>query len=250
MERERIMSIKIKKQIVFKIFIIAVLNVVFSGYLLTDLNSSKNDNIIQSIFGSISVECSSNIILVMVKAIPMIVFFSWIVNKYISELKDNFIYIFLRTSNRENCLQKTVIKTFLSIFIYEFFVITTGLIIFIAPRGNREISVDNVCILLVVNTLQMFMIALISNMLVLFKSEVVANLGNIILTTTPLIVVGVLYEERLSFTNFAKWFPLNLGNYTFLNSMKENVTSILAMLIISCGLYFITVHKLKKYELL
>lgn len=244
------MNTKINKQFLSRIFLLAVMNVLFSGYLFSDLNSFKNDRIIHFLFGSISVECSSNIILVMFKVIPIILFLSWVVNKYISELKDNFLYIFLRTNNRELCLKKNMVKIFISIFLYELFVMLIMLIFFIAPRESKEISVINLVVLLIINTLQLFMLAMISNMLVLFKSEVVCNLGNIILTTAPLVIVGALYEERKQWIIFAKWFPLNLGNYVYLNSMKENIISILLMIVINFVLYYATAYRLKKYELL
>lgn len=244
------MNTKINKQFLSRIFLLAVMNVLFSGYLFSDLNSFKNDRIIHFLFGSISVECSSNIILVMFKVIPIILFLSWVVNKYISELKDNFLYIFLRTNNRELCLKKNMVKIFISIFLYEIFVMLIMLIFFIAPRESKEISVINLVVLLIINTLQLFMLAMISNMLVLFKSEVVCNLGNIILTTAPLVIVGALYEERKQWIIFAKWFPLNLGNYVYLNSMKENIISILLMIVINFVLYYATAYRLKKYELL
>lgn len=244
------MNTKINKQFLSRIFLLAVMNVLFSGYLFSDLNSFKNDRIIHFLFGSISVECSSNIILVMFKVIPIILFLSWVVNKYISELKDNFLYIFLRTNNRELCLKKNMVKIFISIFLYEIFVMLIMLIFFIAPRESKDISVINLVVLLIINTLQLFMLAMISNMLVLFKSEVVCNLGNIILTTAPLVIVGALYEERKQWIIFAKWFPLNLGNYVYLNSMKENIISILLMIVINFVLYYATAYRLKKYELL
>ncbi|SDY79433.1 hypothetical protein SAMN02910414_02395 [Lachnobacterium bovis DSM 14045] len=161
-----------------------------------------------------------------------------------------FLYIFLRTNNRELCLKKNMVKIFISIFLYEIFVMLIMLIFFIAPRESKEISVINLVVLLIINTLQLFMLAMISNMLVLFKSEVVCNLGNIILTTAPLVIVGALYEERKQWIIFAKWFPLNLGNYVYLNSMKENIISILLMIVINFVLYYATAYGLKKYELL
>lgn len=246
------MKNKINKTTLRNICVVALIHFIFSmyySYLKIGSELIKSPDFLKLSAGGIQVEDSSNLFFLILYVAPKCLFFLWITNSFVKDLKSNFLYIFLRTSNRTKWLNTTIIKTIISVFCYE--VIFMGSIIILLLCNGLKVSAGDIIKVFVLEFFQMVMLALFSNGMQLFLSETACVFGTIFATAVPLIIAGVVYENNGMWEYPAKWIPFNWGNYNYMIACNLNVSVAVLCIWVACVLiYLFSKWKINKYELI
>lgn len=244
------MKNKINKYIFRNICIVVLIHFIFSmyySYLILGSKLIKSPDFLRLVAGGIQVEDSSNLFLIILYVAPKCLLFLWITNSFVKDLKSNFLYIFLRTSNRTKWLNKTIILTIISVFYYEA-IFFTSIVILLVCNGLK-ISAWDILELFLLEFFQMIMLAFFSNGMQLFLNETACVFGTLLELAVPLIITGVIYENHGMWIYPAKCIFFNWGNYNYMMSYHSNTfITVLSISLICILIYFVSKKKINKYE--
>lgn len=248
------MNLKINRHARNLTLICSLLHVLLSLYYV--YLCLGNDFLAQESFwriwmGGIRAEDSANLFYMILYLFPRWLFCLYVANSFMKDLKTNFIYIFLRTRNRGIWLRKTILKTAASVLYYEFFFICCALALKIFIQSPVRFSVSEFIEMSAMESLQLFMLALFSNLLFLFLSETLCIFGTLLELSVPTLVTGIIYENNGTWQHPAQWIPFNLGNYSYVTACHLQPALVFLGITLFCAmLYFIGIWRIDRYELI
>lgn len=246
------MKYKLNNIEIRRIVLIAIIHfalAIFYSYLKLGSESIGQSDSIKYLANGIAVEDSTNLFLITLYAVPKCVLLLWVINDFVDDLKTNFVYIFLRTSNRTEWLNATVIKSIISIFYYEI-VFGVCVVALLVCKGTCGFS-GKILIPLGCEFAQMLMLALLSNTMQLYLSSTTCVFGTIFAVGIPVIITGVVYENNGMWEYLVRFIPFNWGNYNYMVTSKVNMAIMFAGICAMCILiYIILKWKINKYELM
>ena len=237
-----------------RIVLVSIIRFVLSlyyAYMCLGENFIENEAFLRVFLGGIQIEDSANLFFVMLSFSPTCLFFLFVTNCFIKDVKSNFIYIFLRTPKRVRWLNTTILQTIKSILCYEAFFGTLVLLLAVLNRDVNHCSLSLFFEIVFVDSMQLFMLSLFSNALYLFFTDTGCVFGTVLELVVPLFAVGVAYESNFKWENVVKMFPLEWGNYNYLIAAGMDIwVSILGIVVVCLVIYMVQMWKIKVYELL
>ena len=206
--------------------------------------------LVNVVFGGITVEESNNLVYVVLCTVPEFLFCNYISNSFIKELKTNFIYIFLRETNRSKWMVKTVYKIIVCIVFYE---ILSMIILFIVMCIVSKMSVVLLDFLgmLVLYFLKMLVLAVLTNYLLLRFQETIAIFSNMLMLIVPVFATGMLFSMRGKWEQSVLLIPFNWGNYNYVTQAQyQPIIFAICLVVLYYLLYKLSEKCLKGYELI
>lgn len=243
------------KPLLIRIIVLALFKgmvILLLTYLTFD--DGKDSSFLRMSLGGISIQRSVHLIYVGLYALPDFLFCIFAGLFYVQELKNNFVYIFLRTNNRKLWWRKAMYKTVMVIISYEvafivFFLFLCGIFlqfsIGITGICNSEMAGIVIC-----DIMKLLLLVLSVNAIFLRFSEIVTVYAAFLFLTVPVIVTGILYDMDSMWQLSVKIIPFHWGNYNYI--VQADLTPfymIPAMMIICIVIYLAAREYLKKYEL-
>lgn len=248
------MKIKIEKHLIRLILIFAGTHFLLSlyyAYLSLGNDFIMHKDFLKMLMGGIQVSDSGNLFYLILYLLPRCLFFLYVTNGFMKDLKTNFLYIFLRTKKRETWLRGVIEKTAISVLIYEFAYATIIVAVKICMWKNVCFSIQQFMEMIVMEALQLFMLALFSNMLLLFFSETTSVFGTLLEMSVPTLVTGIVYESNGRWQLPAKLILFNWGNYNYMDLCNMNMIITNLLIIVACTvIYMVSAWKIKNYELI
>lgn len=213
------------------------------------LNPNSSISYWRLIFGGLEVETSMNILYVAIMVLPDFLFYHYISGKYIWQLKENYVYIFVREKNMVKWWRKFFCLSFQDIIIYEAATILIFLFIGIRLQNYSEIQVFQFIEMVLCQLFRLIIIMTICNILLLKFNELIALFANLMIQVLPLFVVGVLYDIDGAWKEAITYLPFNWYHYNYLMELDINPLLILGWLfILEIMLYLYSEVLFKRYE--
>ncbi len=216
--------------------IMKIISFVFVKYILIlcylYLNPNSSIGYWRLTLGGLEVETSMNILYVAIMTLPDFLFYHYISSKYIRQLKENYVYIFVREKNMANWWRKFFGLGVKHLIIYEVAAVLILLISGIGLQKNIEISISQFIEIILCQLLRLVIIMTICNILLLKFNEMIAVFTNLVIQVVPFFVVGVLYDIDGAWKKAIIYIPFNWYHYNYLIELNSNFFVILGMLVV------------------
>lgn len=237
-----------KRMIIIKIMgFIFVKCILMLCYLYLNPNSSIS--YWRLILGGVEAETSMNILYVAIMVLPDFLFYHYINGKHIQQLKENYVYIFVREKNMVKWWRKFFCLSLWHITIYEAAVTLIFLFIKLRLQNNSEIRISQFIEMILCQLLRLIIIITICNILLWKFNEMIAMFANLMIQVLPLFVVGVLYDIDGAWKEAIIYLPFNWYHYNYLVELNINPFVILGLLgVLEIMLYLYSEILFKKYE--
>lgn len=213
------------------------------------LNKGSYTNFWMLMLGGIEVRKSMYILYVVIYIFPDFLFYYCICSRYITQLKENYVYIFVREKNIKNWLQKFVVISLLDIILYE--IITTG-ILFLAGKCLQEklaIQALGFIIIILCNVIKLVFIVIFCYILLIKFNEIISVYANLMAQALPVFFTGVLYDIDKKWEMAIKYIPFNWCNYNYMMAANIKPVAMLCLLFILTGIMYLYLEKLfSNYE--
>jgi len=217
-----------KHMIIMQIFGIAVLNAALLFYYLY-LNQNQGDDFFRMLLGGIGLAESSSVLNVVIYVFPDFIFCHCICCRYIRQLKENYVYIFVREKNMKRWLKKFSVISFLDILIYK---VITVIILFLAGMVLQEklvIQPGGFMVFILCQCVRLAMIVVFCNLLLLKFDETVSIYANLLVQALPLFLAGVLYDMDGAWEAAVTYIPVNWCNCNYLAEIKADPVMMLCL---------------------
>lgn len=213
------------------------------------LNPNSSLSYWRLILGGLEAETSMNILYVAIMVLPDFLFYHYISGKYIRQLKENYVYIFVREKNMVKWWRKFFCLCIRHITIYEAVTILFFLFTGLRLQNNFEIQIFQFMEMVLCQLFRLIIIMTICNILLLKFNELIALFTNLMIQVLPIFVVGVLYDLDGAWKEAITYLPFNWYYYNYLMELDAKLSLILGWLfILEIILYLYTEVLFKKYE--
>mgnify|MGYP004476428289 CR=1 FL=1 len=229
------MKVKAYKKLWYKIFIICVVKMVLSVFMMIIMGEKEINKLFFCVLNGMDVEQSSNLFYVMLYTLPNFIFVYYIVNTFIYELKENFVYIILRTSKYSYWWFKTEKNIIVSNIIYEviifLFIGFTYIIL-----DSEQINYKKLILMILIDLSFRIMISLFSSVIYYISSETVEIISVLVMLLLPPLIVGMLYEMHQNWKIAIILCFLQWGNVRYLEVANMNYMVTIIEILFVCVL--------------
>lgn len=199
--------------------------------------------------GGIEVEKSKYILCVVIYIFPDILLCHYVCNRYITQLKQNYIYIFTRERNMKKWLKKFIIISFFDIVLYE--IISTGMFFFTGNRMHEKLvtQVYEFVTIIILHIIKLAFIIIFCDIFLIKFNEMVSIYSNLLIQALPVFLTGILYDMNGSWEMAVKYIPVNWCNYNYILKAEINPVVIICLLCILIEFMYLYLKKVfKDYE--
>ena len=222
----------------------------FYANLIVDGTFVAKEQFFRVLMGGLQVEDSTSFFCILLSILPSFFLCILVGNQFMQELKNNFLYIFLRTKKRSLWLNKNIQKILFSILYYEGIFIACVLLLKFLFYQDISIRVMAVFEMMVMKVFQLSFIMIFSSILLLFVSDATGILITFICFALPVLITGSLYDNNGPWELAAKWIIFNWGNYNYSFAVNMNSWVYIIMIgILNVVLYMVAKRKINRYEL-
>lgn len=213
------------------------------------LNKSSGVNFWRLVSGGIEVKKSKYILYAAMYTLPDFLFYYYICSKYIAQLKQNYVYIFIREKNIKKWLRKFTFVSFLDILLYE--LVAAGILFLMATGLNEKtiIKSDELIVMLICQIIKLVIIVIFCDILLVRFNEMAAIYVNLMVLVMPVFLTGVLYDINGAWKAAIKYIPVNWCNYNYMMEAGINPSVMLWLSFVLVVVMYLYLEKLfKDYE--
>ena len=174
------------------------------------------------LFGGVEITKSKYILNVVMQILPDFLFYHYVCGKYIRELKENYVYIFVREKSLKRWMRKISAICVFNILIYE---VVTVVVLFCLGKGfhlNLIIQRGELLSILILQFMKLLIIVFFCNILLFKFNESVAVYANLFMQALPSFLVGVLYDAGGAWEIAVQCIPVNWCNYNYISTLHIN----------------------------
>lgn len=213
---------KVKKSIVIgQTVSFAVLRSLLLVYYL-HLHQRREIGFWRMLLGGIEAIDGKYILYVVIYIFPDFLFYYYVSSKYIRQLKESYVYIFVRERNMKRWLREFTARSLLGILLYEIVTVVILLLAGLVMQETLAIQVGEFITIILCWLVKQAVIFVFCNMLLFRFHEAVSVYANLLVQAFPFFCVGVLYDIGADWEMAVECIPFNWCNYNYLVQLKIN----------------------------
>ena len=203
----------------------------------------------EMLLGGIGIVESRNILFIVIFILPDFLFYFCARARCIRQLKENYVYIFVRERDMKVWVRKYAAASLLEMLLYKLATVIMLCAIGSALGVRTGIAPDTAVLLILAQFSRSAGIMLFCDLILLGFNELAAVYVNLFLQALPLFAVGVLYDLEGPWEMAVKCLPPNWCNYNYLVGAGIRPWPMLGLsAALGTAIYFCTEKTFKNYE--
>lgn len=188
------------------------------------------------------------ILFVVIQTLPDFLFY-YFVGGYIGELKDNYVYIFVRERNMKYWIRRFAVRSLSEVLFYQ---AAAALLLFVAGiclQRGVFIELGRFAFLFLCQFVKISVFMLFCNILFFRINELAAVYADLVIQALPPFAVGVLYDMEGAWRLAVKYVPFNWCSYSYVQQAGLDPAVMLCLLMAAGMLSYWYLEKLfSNYE--
>ena len=192
---------------------IAALKSIFLLYYLR-MHTDSGLGYWEMLFGGLQAAEGRVILFVVIQTLPDFLFY-YFVGGYIGELKDNYVYIFVRERNMRYWIRRSTVRSLGEILFYQ---AAAALLLFVAGICLQDgvfIGPGRFVFLFLCQFVKISVFMVFCNILFFRINELTAVYADLVIQALPPFAVGVLYDTEGAWRLAVKYVPFNWCSYSY-----------------------------------